>query len=169
MAKVFLLFLVLCLGTAVSTSAFAHHDDIQAAEVADDFVLAVNSELLNGLPRTQVTAASHTEAPQQWEGVALIDVLRKAGAPVDKQLRGAALTKIVRITAADGYQILFSLAELDTGFASTTVILADKQNSKALSAETGPFRLVVPGDKRAGRWIRNIQTIELLDIGVAKK
>ncbi|MGH8051824.1 MAG: molybdopterin-dependent oxidoreductase [Arenimonas sp.] len=168
MTKIISFFLAFGLAM-LATPSLAHDDGNKSEQTAGNLILKVNAELFSGLPRKEVSAASHEEAPQQWEGVALIDVLRKAGAPVDKLLRGSALTKIVRITAADGYQVVFSLAELDAGFANATVLLVDKQNHKTLSGETGPFRLVVPGDKRAGRWIRNVQTIELLDSGVVKK
>ena len=162
------LFLAGCIAI-LATPVFAHDTGNTPVEAVGKFSLKVEAELFTGLTRKAVSAASHDEDAQEWEGVALIDVLRKAGAPVDKQLRGAALTKVVRITAADGYQIVFSLAELDAGFANASVLLVDRQNGKALSPETGPCRLVVPGDKRAGRWIRNVQTIELLNIGEAKK
>jgi DMSO/TMAO reductase YedYZ molybdopterin-dependent catalytic subunit len=168
MTKLSSLFLAGCIAT-LGLPAMAHDTGNTSVETVGNFTLKVDTKLLAGLPRKEVSAASHDEAPQQWEGVALIDVLRKAGAPVDKLLRGMALTKIVRITAADGYQIVFSLTELDAGFANANVLLADKQNGKALSPETGPYRLVVAGDKRAGRWIRNVQTIELLDSREAEK
>lgn len=120
-----------------------------------------------GLARTQVTASVHDEAPAEWEGVALVDVLRKAGAPLDQRLRGRALSAFVRVTAADGYRVVFSLAELDAAFGNAVVLLADRRDGKPLSAD-GPYRLVVPGDKRAGRWIRNVVAVELVEDPDAK-
>lgn len=119
------------------------------------------------LVRTQVTAAVHDDAPAQWEGIALVDVLRNAGAPLDQRLRGRALSAFVRVTAADGYRVVFSLAELDAAFGNTVVVLADRRDGKPLTGD-GPYRLVVPGDKRAGRWLRNVATIELVEDPDAK-
>jgi len=125
--------------------------------------IAVTASTLATLPRKEVRAATHEEPLSSWQGVALVDVLRQAGAPLDKQLRGREMAKFVRVTATDGYQIVFSLAELDAGFGNTTVLLVDQHEGKALSAEEGPFRLVVPGDKRAARWLRSLRSIELVD------
>lgn len=119
------------------------------------------------LVRTQVTASVHDEAPAEWEGVALADVLRNAGAPLDQRLRGRALSAFVRVTAVDGYRVVFSLAELDAAFGNTVVVLADRRDGKPLAGD-GPYRLVVPGDKRAGRWLRNVVAIELVEDPDAK-
>lgn len=114
------------------------------------------------LARTQVTASVHDEAPAIWEGVALADVLRTAGAPLGERLRGRALSAYVRVTAVDGYRVVFSLAELDAAFGNNVVLLADRRDGKPLAGD-GPYRLVVPGDKRAGRWLRNVAAIELVE------
>ncbi len=127
--------------------------------------MVVSHAALTGLPRTQITASIHQEAPSQWDGVLLADVLHLVHAPQAGELRGREMTKIVRITAADGYQVVFSLAELDADFSHTTVLLADRHEGRPLTVEDGPYRLVVPGDKRAGRWVRNIKSIELIDVG----
>ncbi len=114
------------------------------------------------LARTQVTASVHDEAPAIWEGVALADVLRTAGAPLGERLRGRVLSAYVRVTAVDGYRVVFSLAELDAAFGNNVVLLADRRDGKPLAGD-GPYRLVVPGDKRAGRWLRNVAAIELVE------
>ena len=125
--------------------------------------IRIDASALSGLERRRATAAAHDQPPALWEGVALVDVLRQAGAPLDKQLRGRELAKAVRVTAADGYQVVFSLAELDATFSDTIVLLVDTQDGHALGAE-GPFRLIVPNDKRPARWIRNVIRIELIDM-----
>jgi hypothetical protein len=117
---------------------------------------------LSTLPRTSVTAAAHHEPPSQWQGVALDDVLRNAGAPSGEPLRGHAMTTVVRVSASDHYQIVFSLAELDPMLGNEQVILADTQDGHPI-AKDGPYRIVVPGDKRPARWIRNVTTIEVIN------
>jgi DMSO/TMAO reductase YedYZ molybdopterin-dependent catalytic subunit len=118
---------------------------------------------LANLPRSSIVAAVHDEKPSRWEGVALAELLRRAGAPADKQLRGREMAKFVRITAADGYQIVFSLTELDPSFGDRNVLLVDRQDGHSLSQKDGPLRLVVAGDKRPARWVRNVETIEVVD------
>lgn len=124
--------------------------------------LALDRAALATLPRAQAQAASHDEPPSLWQGVALADVLAKAGAPAGKALRGRALASYVRVTAADGYQVVFGLGELDPGVGHAQALLADRHEGKPLDKD-GPFRLVVPGDRRAARWVRNVVRIEVVD------
>lgn len=123
--------------------------------------VTLDSHALSAMPRASAdTAAIHHEPPAHWQGVALEDLLQRAGAPSGEQLRGHGLTTIVRVTASDNYQVVFSLGELDPLLGNEQVILADTQDGHPLTKD-GPFRLVVPGDKRPARWIHNVTTIEV--------
>ena len=122
-----------------------------------------NESDLASLPRSSITAGAHDEKPSLWEGVALVELLRRAGAPLDKQLRGREMAKFVRVTAADGYQVVFSLAELDAAFGDRNVLVVDRQDGHLLSGKDGPLRLVVAADKRPARWVREVETIEVVD------
>jgi hypothetical protein len=123
--------------------------------------LTLDRNMLAAMPRASAdTPAIHHEAPAHWQGVTLEDVLQRAGAASGEQLRGHGLTTIVRVTAADHYQVVFSLGELDPLLGNEQVILADTQDGHPLT-KNGPFRLVVPGDKRPARWIHNVTTIEV--------
>lgn len=126
----------------------------------------LDAAALAALPLAEVTKASHEEVPARWSGVALVDVLRQAGVPLGKELRGPHHATLVRVTAADGYQVVFSLAELDAGFGNRRVLLVHQRDGKPL-AEDGPFRLVVPDDQRAGRWLRNLRKIEVIDVATS--
>lgn len=123
--------------------------------------VTLDSKALAAMPRTSVdTAAIHHEPPAHWQGVTLEEVLQHAGAPSGEQLRGHGLGTIVRVTASDHYQVVFSLGELDPMLGNEQVLLADTQDGHPLTKD-GPFRLVVPGDKRPARWIHNVTTIEV--------
>ncbi|HEX7815038.1 molybdopterin-dependent oxidoreductase [Dyella sp.] len=126
----------------------------------------LDRKALDAMPQTQATAAAHEDKPSQWGGVALQDVLAQS-VPHGQSLRGRNLATFVRITASDGYQIVFSVAELDPNFGNTRVILADSKDGQPLDKD-GPYRLIVPGDKRPARWIRNITQIDVVD-GTAGK
>jgi DMSO/TMAO reductase YedYZ molybdopterin-dependent catalytic subunit len=117
---------------------------------------------LAAMPHASVTAATHDETPGQWQGVALEEIVHRAGVPEGTAMRGRAMARFVRITASDGYQVVFSAGELDPAFGNTQVILAEQKDGQPLTKD-GPFRLVVPGDKRAARWVRNVTTIEVMD------
>ena len=116
---------------------------------------------LSKLPRTSVTASAHG-VEGHWQGVALIEILRAAGAPVDEALRGRNLSLYVRVTAADGYRVVFALAELDPKFRDDSTILADHEGDQPLSADQGPFRIIAPAEKRPGRWVRQVTRIDVL-------
>ena len=95
----------------------------------------------------------------------MVELLRKAGAPLDKALRGDALSKCLLFSAADGYRVVFALAEFDPAFGNSGALLADRRDGKPLDAKEGPFRLIVPREQRAGLWIRQLIRIDLLDCG----
>jgi hypothetical protein len=94
----------------------------------------------------------------------LADVLKKAGAPLGAGMHGAALSSYVLASASDGYQVLFSLAELDPDMADGKFLLADKANGKPLFGENGSFRLVIPTDKRGARSIRMLTSLNVVQL-----
>jgi hypothetical protein len=98
----------------------------------------------------------HDGKESAFEGVALVDVLRLAGVPIGKDLRGDKLTTQVIAEAADGYRAVFALTELDPAFTDRVILLADRRDDQPLSAAEGPLRIVVPGEKRHARWVRQV-------------
>jgi hypothetical protein len=68
----------------------------------------------------------------------------------------------VKASAKDGYQVVFSLAEVDPGFTPNDIIVADTIDGKPLFDYQGPFRIVAPHDKRGARSIRMLQRIEVV-------
>ncbi|WP_267220478.1 molybdopterin-dependent oxidoreductase [Dyella silvae] len=124
--------------------------------------LTLDAKTLAGMPHEEVTASSHDEPASQWRGVKLVDVLAKAGVSLEKPLHGRSLASFVRVTAADRYQVVFALSDLDPTLGNTRVLLVDMRDGKPLEKD-GPFRLLVPGDKRPARWVRNVTVIEVVD------
>jgi DMSO/TMAO reductase YedYZ molybdopterin-dependent catalytic subunit len=64
--------------------------------------------------------------------------------------------------AADGYSVLCSLAELDSDFQDSEVIVADTMNGSPLREKQGPFKMVAPHDKRPARWIRMLKSLTVV-------
>lgn len=116
-----------------------------------------------GLKRITVKADDHGE-PAVYEGVSLTEVLALAGAPVGDRMRGAQLSMVVVARAADDYMVSYSLAELDPGFTDRVVILADRRDGKPLAENAAPFQIVVPGEKKHGRWIRQVLSLTVKDV-----
>ena len=121
---------------------------------------AVSSADLARLPRHDTTVSAH-EVSGRYSGVALTDLLALVGAPLGDSLRGRSLATFVTVEATDGYRVLFSIAELDSRFTDRVVIVADAKDGRALPAAEGPYRLIVPGEKRPARWARQVVRISL--------
>jgi DMSO/TMAO reductase YedYZ molybdopterin-dependent catalytic subunit len=64
--------------------------------------------------------------------------------------------------AEDGYRVVFSLAELDSGILDSDIIVADTMNGESLAPKQGPFRLVAPHEKRPARWVRMLKSITVV-------
>jgi len=125
--------------------------------------LTLSADDLAKMPRATVkTTSSGMETV--YDGVWLHEVLKKAGVPQGGELRGKALSSYVLAEAQDGYQVLFSLGELDPAFIDNEILLADTANGKPLFGEQGRFRLVVPKDKPGARSVRMLTKIEVVQV-----
>lgn len=109
----------------------------------------------------EVTVKDRDEQSRTFKGVALVDLLREAGVTLGRDLRGENLTKYLIMQAADGYEVIYSLAEVDSEFSDSMVLLAFQMDGKPLPAGEGPFRIVAPEDKRPARWIRELRVIKV--------
>jgi hypothetical protein len=145
--------------TQVATAAAPAETLVIAGDVTQ--ALNITPADLKAMPRTMVTVSE--EGRQiSYEGVLVGELLKRAGAPVGRDLSGKAVATYVRATAKDGYQVVFSLAELDPAFTPNDIIVADTIDGKPLFDYQGPFRIVAPHDKRGARSIRMLQRLEVV-------
>ena len=114
------------------------------------------------MPRETVSVQEQDGTKVNYEGVPLREILKRAGVPLGKDLRGKALASYVLAKAHDGYQVVFSLGEMDEAFGNESIIVADKRDGKPLFGYQGPFRLVCPNDKAGARSVRMLETLELV-------
>jgi hypothetical protein len=105
---------------------------------------------------------AHDKKTATYAGVAFQDLLKNAGMPSGDNLRGKALAYCIVVTANDGYQVTFSIAELDESLGNLQVLVSDNEDGKPLGQNIGPLRLVVPADKRPARWVRMVKTIRVV-------
>ncbi|HTE23719.1 molybdopterin-dependent oxidoreductase [Flavitalea sp.] len=113
--------------------------------------LLLTKEDLSKMARTTAIFKDRDGKDVPYSGVAVQHILELAGVTMGKQLRGENLAKYLLIKCSDGYEVVFSLAELDKGFNDKLVILADKSNGADLPIDKGPFRIIVQGDKVPAR------------------
>ncbi len=71
------------------------------------------------------------------------------------------LSKVVVATSADGSAAVLAGGELEPRFMDGAAILATTREGAALSADEGGVRLIVPWDRKPGRWAKRIVSLEL--------
>jgi hypothetical protein len=119
-----------------------------------------NPTTLAALPHTTLTAYNeHIKASQTYSGVPLIDLLTRLGVP-DKP-HGKEFRLYLVAEGTDGYQVVYSVAEVTPDVHDGTVIVADTLDGKPI-ADDGPLKLVAAGEKRPARWVRNLVAIRVL-------
>lgn len=123
--------------------------------------LTLSAAELAKLPRQTVRAKDHTGQEAEFAGVAVVEVLKQAGVKFGTELRGPALAQYLIVEASDGYRAVFALPELDPACTDRVVLLADRRDGKPLSSSEGPFRIVVPGEKRHARWVRQVKALKV--------
>jgi DMSO/TMAO reductase YedYZ molybdopterin-dependent catalytic subunit len=116
------------------------------------------------LPHVTMTVdfpAGHQGAAGKAEisGVPLRALLSLLGVPEGKDLRGPWLRRVVVVEAADGYTVVYALAELDPVYKAEPVLLADRRDGRPLGPEEGPLRIVALGDLFPARWVRQVVRI----------
>jgi DMSO/TMAO reductase YedYZ molybdopterin-dependent catalytic subunit len=117
------------------------------------------------MPRKKLSVVNpHDQKTEVYEGVLLEELLRKAGVAHGENLRGPAMASYVLAEAADGYRVVFSLAELDSGILDSEVMVADTMDGGPLGEKQGPFRLVAPHEKRPARWVRMLKSITVVRV-----
>jgi hypothetical protein len=112
-------------------------------------------------PHQSVTAKAHDGKESRYEGVAVFEILKKAGVPTGKELRGKAIALYLVVEASDGYRAVFALPELDPAFTDRVILLADRRDGQPLSSHEGPLQIIVPCEKRHARWVRQVITLRV--------
>lgn len=123
------------------------------------------------LSKDEITALPHTkaaggtpDAPVTYEGVALKAVLEKAGVEFGSSLRGQRMASCLLVEAADAYRVVIALPEIDPDFTDKQIVLAFLRDGKPLDQKEGPYRIVIPGEKRMARWVRQVTTLKIVEV-----
>ncbi len=114
---------------------------------------------LAAMPRETANVVDEKGNHVAFQGVPIIEILRRAGTTAGKDLLRKQVALYVLVSASDGYHAVFALAELDPAFADQHILLVDRRDGKPLSSAEGPFRIVAPGEKRHARWVHNVTSL----------
>ncbi len=118
---------------------------------------------IEGLKRVQVNVELGS-GPTSYEGVTLKSILEKAGIVFGESLKGTRLASCLVVQAADGYRVVIALPELDPAFTDKRILLAFLRNGKPLEEKEGPYRVVMPDEKRMARWVRQVTALKIVDL-----
>jgi Oxidoreductase molybdopterin binding domain len=119
---------------------------------------------LEALRHAKVTVSEHGSPPVSFEDVTLKCVLEKAGVTFGESMKGKRVTNCLLIEAADGYRAVIALPELDPAFTAKQTMLAFLREGKPLSEKEGPYRILIPDEKRMARWVRQVTTLKIVDV-----
>jgi hypothetical protein len=130
-------------------------------QLEDGKSVALNRADVEALPHLKVTVPGKEAAPELYEGVTVKSVLGKAGVTFGDTLKGKRLANCLLVEAADGYKVVFALPELDPAFADRQIVLAFLRDGKPLDDKEGPYRIVIPDEKRMARWVRQVTSFKI--------
>jgi hypothetical protein len=121
---------------------------------------------IESLPHVKlmVPASHESGTPVTYEGVGLKSLLEKAGVEFGHSLKGQRMASCLLVEAADGYRVVIALPEIDSDFTDKQVVLAFSENGKPLDAKQGPYRIVIPDEKRMARWVKQVTTLKIAEV-----
>ncbi|MGO9897635.1 MAG: molybdopterin-dependent oxidoreductase [Bryobacteraceae bacterium] len=143
------------LGRAADNPTLTIQGDVPATVV-------LKAEDLAQMKHVTVSVNEEKSGKMEYQGVPLSAVLERAGLPSGQQVKGKELATYVLATAHDGYQVVFSLAELAPQFANETILVTDRRAGKPMVEPVGPFRMICAGDQAQGRGVRMLEKLEVV-------
>jgi hypothetical protein len=126
--------------------------------------VVLNRADIEGLPHIKAAVAEHSGGPVTFEGVTVKSVLDKAGITFGESLKGKRLSSCLLVEAADGYRIVIALPELDPAFTDKQTLLVFLRDGHALGEKEGPYRIVIPDEKRMARWVRQVTKFRIAEV-----
>jgi hypothetical protein len=125
-----------------------------------DHPQTMTEDALEKLPPTHVEVTTEGEhgPPKQtaYDGVLLWSLLEPAGL-IDAPGKKTKPQHVFLAKGADGYAVALSIGELAPMYEGKQVLVAYAQDGKKLDG----LKLVVPGDKRAARFVQDLVAIEV--------
>lgn len=119
-------------------------------------------ERLRTLTVREATVTERDGNSATYQGVWLGDVLDLGCDSTARLDKHGTLRAVVKVTATDGFTAVVAMAEAVDAFSAQPVMLAWGRNGQPLSERHGPLQLVVPGDLKPGRNVRQVKTLEVI-------
>jgi hypothetical protein len=140
----------------------AKKEAVLRVEVENGKTLDLTAKDLAKFTRREIKAKGHNEKESTYSGFNLSDVLLSAGAKLGAgEMRGKELGAYILVEAADGYKAVFAIAEIAPEFNDEVVLLADTRDGKPLDEKNGVWQIIVPDEKKHGRWVRQVIALKI--------
>ncbi len=161
-------FILLCLPLILVTAAMPALADIRLLLPAERLGVLIDgqvasprpwsgAELMAQTPVTvEVSYLGHSEEHAKFTGVTLWELLNLAELK-DGAGKNAKLRHTIIVHGSDGYEVAVALGEIDPEFEGKQVLVAYKRDGQFLDS----LQLVMPGDKRGGRYVHDLVHIEV--------
>lgn len=144
--------------------AFTFGAHAQEVTISGDGIIPVTitKGMFADMKQVVIMAKAHDEKVHRYSGVLLTDILAKAGVAQGDSAKKKTVSTYIIVTAADNYKAIYALPEIDPLFATRSIILANRADKKPLTVEDGPFQIIVPGEKKHARWVRQVSGIQVV-------
>ena len=125
---------------------------------------------LQGMPTQTLTVESRTRmgslGTAVYRGVLLKDVLDVPKLKLDPNVKNDQLARVITAYGSDGYHVTFAYGEIDPDFGGQPILVAFEKDGQPLADSDGATELIVPGDKLAGRWVKNLVALTVTATGL---
>jgi len=166
-----LLLLIVCSSGAVAFGADGQGNSSDAGAMSNGIAItgAVEhprtltlADLKHEPAVTQAVAlkTGHGTLSGSFTGTSLWALLQQAAIKTVAGGKNDVIRRTIIITGSDGYSTVLSAAEIDPEFGAAQALLAYERDGKPL-AGPGFARLILPGDKSAGRAINGVTSISV--------
>lgn len=119
---------------------------------------------------TQAVSYLAGTSPQshRYAGPTLWSVLDDTGIQLNPSVRNDVLNRYVLATGSDGYRVAYALGEISPDFGNRPDLIAIREITggvPALLANDGHFRITSPGDVKGGRYVSQLDRLEVRTSG----
>ncbi len=129
---------------------------------------------LMAMPQTTVTVTNgHTHKQEAYGGVPVKDLLALVAPAHVVPVTGADATMKPKVSprmtvivarGTDGFRVAITLCDTDPECRSGQAIVADTVAGHPLTTD-GSFKLILSEDKKPGRWVRNLDSLTVKNLG----
>ena len=153
---------LIALGILLGSLVTAQADTATIHVVRKNCDATLTVERLRSLTAREAVVTERDGNTATYQGAWLGDVLDLGCDSTARLDKHGTLRAVVKVTAMDGFVAVVAMAEAVDAFSAHPVLLAWGRSGQPLSERHGPLQLVVPGDLKPGRNVRQVKVLEVI-------